>query len=116
MPKNNQCCIYMVPKKLRKVKEEAYTSQGNNPWLEDILSKLRLEEENENDYILSKQWLEEENENDYILSKQWLEEGIKHDLRLLENQPPLFILDDLYSRGGDKDFITRSPQFQGIIH
>ena len=91
----------MVPKKLRKVKEEAYTSQGNNPWLEDILSKLRLEEENE---------------NDYILSKQWLEEGIKHDLRLLENQPPLFILDDLYSRGGDKDFITRSPQFQGIIH
>ena len=25
MPKNNQCCIYMVPKKLRKVKEEAYT-------------------------------------------------------------------------------------------
>ena len=35
-----------------------------------------------------------EEENDYILSNPWLEEGIKHDLRLLENQLPLFILDD----------------------
>ncbi|XP_050282430.1 UPF0481 protein At3g47200-like isoform X1 [Quercus robur] len=38
--------------------------------------------------------------DDYILSKPWLEEGIKHDLILLENQLPFFILDDLYRHIG----------------
>jgi len=36
--------------------------------------------------------------DDYILSKPWLEEGIKHDLILLENQVPFFILDELHRR------------------
>ena len=49
----------------------------------------------------------EDNENDYILSKPCLGEGIKYDLILLENQLPLFILNDLYSQVGDnKCFIT----------
>nr|XP_023927764.1 UPF0481 protein At3g47200-like [Quercus suber] len=43
--------------------------------------------------------------DDYILSKPWLEEGIKHDLILLENQLPFFILDDLYCHiGGFRSF------------
>ncbi|XP_075644145.1 UPF0481 protein At3g47200-like [Castanea sativa] len=43
--------------------------------------------------------------DDYILSKPWLEEGIKHDLILLENQLPFFILDELHHH------IESSPSF-----
>ncbi|XP_059435364.1 UPF0481 protein At3g47200-like [Corylus avellana] len=35
-------------------------------------------------------------ESDYILSKPWLKEGILHDLILLENQLPFFVLEELY--------------------
>jgi hypothetical protein len=36
------------------------------------------------------------NRNDYILRKPWLEIGIQHDLILLENQLPFFVLEKLY--------------------
>jgi hypothetical protein len=35
-------------------------------------------------------------ESDYLLSKPWLEIGVQHDLILLENQLPFFILVELY--------------------
>ncbi|KAF5446152.1 hypothetical protein F2P56_031802 [Juglans regia] len=38
-----------------------------------------------------------EDEDDYILRKPWLREGIQHDLILLENQLPFFVLEDLYT-------------------
>ncbi|XP_023887876.1 UPF0481 protein At3g47200 [Quercus suber] len=41
---------------------------------------------------------EYENENDYILSKPWLKIGISHDLILLENQLPFFILKELHNQ------------------
>ena len=46
---------------------------------------------------------QEYEKDDYILSKPWLEEGIKHDLILLENQLPFFILEELHHH------IERSP-------
>ncbi|XP_062173379.1 UPF0481 protein At3g47200-like [Alnus glutinosa] len=39
---------------------------------------------------------EKDREKDYILRKPWLREGIQHDLLLLENQLPYFVLEDLY--------------------
>ena len=42
--------------------------------------------------------MEEEYENDYILSKPWLKLGISHDLILLENQLPFFILKELHNQ------------------
>ena len=159
---NKQCCIYMVPKKLRKVKEEAYTPKlisigpihrGNSELdmerrkqtycdkfyrrtkkaKEDFESVIEQNEDKIRKYYAEEITLpcgeefvkmilldsifiielflrtatrQKYEKDDYILSKPWLEEGIKHDLRLLENQLPLFILDGLYSRGRDKGFIT----------
>ncbi|KAF5469993.1 hypothetical protein F2P56_010547 [Juglans regia] len=38
-----------------------------------------------------------ERKSDYILSKPWLRNSIQHDLILLENQLPFFVLEDLYT-------------------
>ncbi|KAM3685480.1 hypothetical protein ACJW31_11G120800 [Castanea mollissima] len=153
-----ECCIYRVPKRLRKVNEKAYTPnlisigpihRGNLELMDMKMLKQRycdrffdrtkkvkeferFIEENEdkirNCYaeeitlppgkefvymiLLDSIFIIElfrmtakrrENENDYILSKPWLEEGIKYDLILLENQLPLFILNELYSQSGDNE-------------
>ena len=157
----SECCIYKVPKRLRKVKEEAYTPKlisigpihRDNQELKDMqMLKQRyydkffhrpekakkfesIIEKNEDRirecyaeeicisgkefvnmilldsifiielFRMTDKW--KDNENDYILSKPCLDEGIKYDLILLENQLPLFILNDLYSQVGDnKCFIT----------
>ena len=48
--------------------------------------------------LFLRSYMEEEYENDYILSKPWLKIGISHDLILLENQLPFFILKELHNQ------------------
>ena len=48
--------------------------------------------------LFLRSYMEEEYENDYILSKPWLKLGISHDLILLENQLPFFILKELHNQ------------------
>ena len=48
--------------------------------------------------LFLRSYMEEEYENDYILSKPWLKIGISHDLILLKNQLPLFILKELHNQ------------------
>jgi hypothetical protein len=45
--------------------------------------------------------MEKKEYEDYILSKPWLRDGIEHDLLLLENQLPFFVLEDLYESGAE---------------
>ncbi|KAI3442139.1 uncharacterized protein J3R85_001455 [Psidium guajava] len=40
---------------------------------------------------------EHQDENDEIFSKQWMKNGVFHDVLLLENQVPFFVLEDLYN-------------------
>jgi hypothetical protein len=49
--------------------------------------------DNENELLVRTR----EEENDYISSQPWLEGGIRHDLILLENQLPFFVLEQLYT-------------------
>jgi hypothetical protein len=148
-----ECCIYRVPKKFRKVNKEAYTPKlisigpFHDHWRheyrdmekqkvkylrdfckktgksQDALASIVKEKEGEirrsyaetSKLIKSTEFLkiilldsifiielfrrnseEEERKKDYILSKPWLREGIQHDLLLLENQLPYFVLEDLY--------------------
>ncbi|KAL4599810.1 hypothetical protein ACB092_11G153700 [Castanea dentata] len=51
---------------------------------------------------------QEYEKDDYILSKPWLDEGIKHDLILLENQLPFFILDELHHHIGRYFYLPRN--------
>ena len=157
-----KCCIYRVPKKLRKVKEEAYTPKltsigpvHHNKELENTKEQENMEslklryfkeffsrtwkgqeefsiivQDNEVDIrhcyaeeislpekedfvkmilldsifiielFLRTSTREIYENDDYIISKTWLNEGIKHDLILLENQIPFFILDKLYHHIG----------------
>ncbi|KAM4072235.1 hypothetical protein ACB094_11G122500 [Castanea mollissima] len=48
--------------------------------------------------LFLRSYMEEEYENDYILSKPWLKVGISHDLILLENQLPFFILKEFHNQ------------------
>ncbi|XP_030963874.1 putative UPF0481 protein At3g02645 [Quercus lobata] len=48
--------------------------------------------------LFLRSYMEEEYENDYILSKPWLKIGVSHDLILLENQLPFFILKELHNQ------------------
>jgi hypothetical protein len=158
-----ECCIYRVPKKLRKISEEAYTPKlisigpfhhGGNEFkdmekqkvrcftdflkrtgksMEDLLEIIKVDEEKishcyseekishcysedcilgSDDHFVKMILLdtifiielflkvqdneEREKEKDYILRKPWLLTGITHDLILLENQVPYFILEKLY--------------------
>ncbi|XP_050282420.1 UPF0481 protein At3g47200-like [Quercus robur] len=172
----SECCIYMVPKKLREVKKEAYTpklisigpvhhnkelnhmdhhnkNEVDNKKEQENMESLKLRYFNEffcrrtwkgqkefaniiikneenirqcyaeeislpgkEDFVFVKMILLDSifiielflrtasrsgyEKDDYILSKPWLEEGIKHDLILLENQLPFFILEQLYHHIG----------------
>nr|POE88631.1 upf0481 protein [Quercus suber] len=152
-----ECCIYMVPKRLREVKKEAYTprliSVGplhrnidasnememlkqkyfqeffHRTWKDrmEFENIVKKNEENirhcyaaeisllgKEDFVkmilldsifiielfLRTATRQEYEKDDYILSKPWLDEGIKHDLILLENQLPFFILDELHHHIG----------------
>jgi hypothetical protein len=147
-----ECCIYRVPKKLRKVNKEAYTPKlisigpfhhrrqeyrdmemQKVKYLKDFCKKTEKSQEvlasivkekeveirrcyaetsklNRIEFLkmilldgifiielFRRNFKEEEREKDYILSKPWLREGIQHDLLLLENQLPYFVLEDLYN-------------------
>ena len=184
----SECCIYMVPKKLREVKKEAYTpklisigpvhhnkelnhmdhhnkNEVDNKKEQENMKSLKLRYFNEffcrrtwkgqkefaniiikneenirqcyaeeislpgkEDFVFVKMILLDSifiielflrtasrsgyEKDDYILSKPWLEEGITYDLILLENQLPLFILNELYSQSGDEGcFITLACTF-----
>ncbi|XP_062173680.1 UPF0481 protein At3g47200-like [Alnus glutinosa] len=50
-------------------------------------------EDNENELFVRTR----EKENDYMSSQPWLEGDIRHDLILLENQLPFFVLEQLYT-------------------
>ncbi|XP_059434283.1 UPF0481 protein At3g47200-like [Corylus avellana] len=144
-----ECCIYRVPKQLRKLNGEAYTpklvsigpfhheadelkdmEKHKQRYLKHFLKRtLKIEEDlrkiiegnEENIYhsyskdcgvksgtefvqmilldaifIIELFLKTEAKEDDYILSKPWLQIGILHDLILLENQLPFFILEELY--------------------
>ncbi|KAG2669240.1 hypothetical protein I3760_14G025500 [Carya illinoinensis] len=59
---------------------------------------------------------------DYILSQPCMERGIQHDLLLLENQLPLFVLEELYQKcyqNGEKsstDLLKLSCRFFGDLY
>jgi hypothetical protein len=146
-----ECCIYRVPKKLRKVNRDAYTPKlisigplhhlrqecrdmekqklrylkafcdRTGKSQEDLARIIEKKEVNirhcyadssklsrkefikmvmlDGIFIIELFWRnsdEKECEKDYILSKPWLRDAIQHDLLLLENQLPYFILEDLY--------------------
>ncbi|KAB1226483.1 hypothetical protein CJ030_MR1G014065 [Morella rubra] len=145
-----QCCIYRVPKKLRKVNKEAYTPRliaiGPLHHCKKELMEMEMQKQRylrdfcfrtgkdhrdlasiiegnevkirhcyaETSRVCSKEYINmvlldavfiielflktfEKVKDDYILSKPWLSHGIKHDLLLLENQLPYFVLEDLYT-------------------
>ncbi|XP_059434374.1 UPF0481 protein At3g47200-like [Corylus avellana] len=166
-----QCCIYRVPKKLRKVNQEAYTPKlisigplhnycrqefrememqkvrylrefcfrtgRSQDDLASIIEKKEIEIRHcyaETSTLSSKEFVnmilldgifilelflrtsekkehekkemekkehERKEYEDYILSKPWLRDGIQHDLLLLENQLPYFVLKDLYESGAE---------------
>jgi hypothetical protein len=57
-----------------------------------VLIKVEVEDD-ENELLLRTR----EEQNDYMSSQPWLEGGIQHDLILLENQLPFFVLQQLYT-------------------
>jgi hypothetical protein len=59
--------------------------------------KKEMEKKGETRKEMEKKEDERKENEDYILSKPWLRDGIQHDLLLLENQLPYFILEDLYN-------------------
>jgi hypothetical protein len=151
-----ECCIYRVPKKLRKVNKDAYTPKlisigpfhhrqeyqdmevQKKKYLRDFCKRTKKSQEDlasivkakveqirdcyaetskfnrtieflklillDGIFIIELFWRnskKEEREKDYILSKPWLSDGIQHDLLLLENQLPYFVLEDLYVSGAE---------------
>ncbi|XP_050379435.1 UPF0481 protein At3g47200-like [Argentina anserina] len=161
-----ELCIYRVPEKLRKVKEDAYKplvvsigplhrnevylapmlqhklhytatllnlnpqveDQGSNKWLEKCIETIQgldkmirrcyIEEIDCTDYELAEMMLVdgcfilelflrfdrtlnymklEDKRSDPVLKSAWNMTALKHDLALLENQIPFFILEILYN-------------------
>ena len=143
-----RCCIYSVPKNLRKVNKEAYTPRivsigpfhhnKNNlsgmemhklRYLKDFLYRTGKSQEDllmiiqDNEVEIRRCYSEEcrlsrtdfvkmvlldaifiielflrfhGRENDYISSQPWLGNAIRHDLILLENQLPFFVIEKLF--------------------
>jgi hypothetical protein len=167
------CCIYRVPKNLRKINEEAYTpmlvsigpfhhglkelrdmEKHKLRYFKDFLYRsgksqedlLKIIQDNEvkirhcysedcklssADFVkmilLDAIFIIElfvkfyifvttrEKENDYMSSQPWLKLGIRHDLMLLENQLPFFVLKELYTfafrASSDCEFIVLSISY-----
>jgi hypothetical protein len=169
-PEESKCCIYRVPKQLRKVNKEAYTpkhvSIGPFHHRRKELSGMEIHKQRYSDYFFQRPTLKkikedlqkiiEDNEEkirncysdncrlksdefvkmilldaifiielflrtwekkiDYISSKPWLIVGIQHDLILLENQLPFFVLEDLCTSSfvGDNSSVTFHQEDQQI--
>jgi hypothetical protein len=140
------CCIYSVPKNLRKVNKEAYTPRivsigpfhhNKNKdmemhklrYLKDFLYRTGKSQEDllmiiQDKEVEIRQCYSKEcrlsstdfvkmvlldaifiielflkrrgTENDYISSQPWLGTAIRHDLMLLENQLPFFVIENLF--------------------
>ncbi|XP_030467273.1 UPF0481 protein At3g47200-like [Syzygium oleosum] len=63
---------------------------------------------------------EHRDENDEIYSKQWMSNGVFHDILLLENQVPFFVLENLYNLtalGTTVTFFKLSYEyFKDVLH
>ncbi|XP_030967526.1 UPF0481 protein At3g47200-like [Quercus lobata] len=89
---------------------DCYAEEITQPCEEEFVKMILLD----SIFIIELFWMSanKEDRNEYILSKPWLKEGITYDLILLENQLPLFILNELYSQSGDEGcFITLACNF-----
>ncbi|KAI6681375.1 hypothetical protein NL676_035256 [Syzygium grande] len=67
-PVSTECCIYRVPEKFRRLS-----------------------------FFIRNHCVEHRDENYEIFSKQWMGNGVFHDVLLLENQVPFFVLENLYN-------------------
>ncbi|CAL2234844.1 unnamed protein product [Prunus armeniaca] len=148
----SSCCIYRVPKRLRHVKEKAYTPQivsigplhhgkkslksmeehkkrylqdflrRTNISMEDLVKKIRDQEARVRrcyaetieftvdefvriilvdatfviEILLKNKFHEFQDANDRLFNKPYMLQDVWPDMRLLENQLPLFILEDLF--------------------
>ncbi|XP_031268412.1 UPF0481 protein At3g47200-like [Pistacia vera] len=152
---DSECCIYRVPKELRKINKAAYTPQlvsigpfhhGNKDLAEMEIQKVRykkefgkrISEERLEDFIAFIEREEKhirncysdtsplkspdfitmilydaifiielllrfnEGKDDFLLNNIRFEIRLKRDLRLLENQLPRFVLEELYKSTGIK--------------
>ncbi|OWM66120.1 UPF0481 protein At3g47200-like [Punica granatum] len=159
---SSESCIYRVPEKYLRAKEEAYTPHiisigpfhRNNKRLHsaeeiklrylksfltrikaDLLSCTRMVKESEeqirecyqeiitlssNEFVemilvdaafivelfIRNHFKELRDEHDAIFDKQWMSDGVFHDLLLLENQLPFFILEKLFDNALMKSPVT----------
>ncbi|KAG6628575.1 UPF0481 protein At3g47200-like [Carya illinoinensis] len=81
-------------------KKSEKDSRSSKARKEDSESSKAHKEDSENSKAHEKDFENSKADQiDYILSRPWLECGILHDLLLLENQLPFFVLEDLYQKG-----------------
>ncbi|XP_021800704.1 UPF0481 protein At3g47200-like isoform X2 [Prunus avium] len=121
-PLSSLCCIYRVPERLRRVSEKAYTPQvvsigplhhgkeglkamedHKKRYLQDYIRRTRVSLA---DYVQKVKAQEAklrscyaetiQDENDRIFNKPWMLQDVWPDMRLLENQLPFFILEELF--------------------
>ncbi|KAF3946184.1 hypothetical protein CMV_027520 [Castanea mollissima] len=85
-----------------------YAAEISLPGKEDFAKMILLDSIFIIELFLRTATRQEYEKDDYILSKPWLDEGIKHDLILLENQLPFFILDELHHHIGRSTSIHKS--------
>ncbi|XP_023887842.1 UPF0481 protein At3g47200 [Quercus suber] len=85
-----------IIEKREKNIRHCYAEEISLPKKEDFVKMILLDSIFIIELFLRTDARQECENDDYILSKPWLEEGIKHDLILLENQLPFFILDELH--------------------
>ncbi|KAI5354978.1 hypothetical protein L3X38_007873 [Prunus dulcis] len=93
---SSSCCIYRVPERLRRVSENAYTPQvvSIGP-LHHGEEGLKAMEDHKKRY-LQDYIRRTRDENDRIFNRPWMLQDLWPDMRLLENQLPFFILEELF--------------------
>ena len=106
---------YIIEKREKDIRH-CYAEEISMPGKEDFVKMILVDSIFIIELFLRTDARQEYEKGDYILSKPWLEEGIKHDLILLENQLPFFILEELHhhiecSPGIRKSFIDLSCKY-----
>nr|POE93925.1 upf0481 protein [Quercus suber] len=97
-----------IVKKNEENIRHCYAAEISLPGKEDFVKMILLDSIFIIELFLRTATRQEYEKDDYILSKPWLDEGIKHDLILLENQLPFFILDELHHHIGRSTSIHKS--------